>query len=133
MIHIVERILVVIGGRRMVGIFERIRLFMVTYARPCAPFRRWGVRGRFMSLVLLGAAMVLQLPRVSVFARSAFACFAQSLRRDAGEDEKGEVDDSGRMVLAICSPLCISTGSERRTVATLKRHLLRFPSSPECR
>lgn len=105
MIHIVERILVLIGGGDMVWILERIGIFLVTYGRTCAPFRGWGVRGRFLGLVLFGAAMVLQLARIAVLDRSALACLAHFVGGNAGEDEEGEVDDPGSMMLATCHPL----------------------------
>ncbi len=94
-----------IGGGDMVWILERIGIFLVTYGRTCAPFRGWGVRGRFLGLVLFGAAMVLQLARIAVLDRSALACLAHFVGGNAGEDEEGEVDDPGSMMLATCHPL----------------------------
>lgn len=133
MIHIVERILVLIGGCHMVGILERIRLFLVTCRRPRAPFHGWGVRGRFLGLVLLWAAMVLQLARVPVLDRSALACFAHFVGGDAGEDEKCKVNDTRSMVLVIRNPMRISRESAKFTVAKLRRHWLQSPSFPKCK
>jgi len=89
----------------MGGILEWIPVFLVAYGCPCASSRGWRVRRRFLSLVLFGTSVVLQFARISIFNRSALACFPQIMSGDAGEDEEGEVDDPESIILAIHRPL----------------------------
>lgn len=132
-IHIVERVLVLVGSCHMVGILKWILLFFVAYGRPYAPFCRRGVCRRFLCLVLFGAAMILQFTRVPVLNRSVLVLFAQFVSGDAAEDEEGEVDDAGSMILAIRHPPNNSRLNEKLTVAKPGRRWPQSPFFPEYR
>lgn len=125
MIHIIERIFVLVESRHTIRISEWILLFFVAYRRPHTRLRRLRVDRRVRYLTLFGVMLVLQFARISVLICSSLFGHAQLMSGNTGEDEEDEVNDAGGEILAAL-PSTRKT-LERLTAAKLER---RWPQSP---